>query len=98
MGWPYRYRCGVCRTLSEHDGEVEALIEQRHHIDAVHHGRQPEGDQVVPLEASELGTGGGGPWLPKPTIDRRGQGMVLLSTFLLLLLGWGLYSLLPTTR
>ncbi|MFJ7280683.1 hypothetical protein [Kitasatospora sp. NPDC098663] len=46
----YSYRCGVCRTVSDHLDPTEALIEQRRHITAVHDGRAPEQQSITPLD------------------------------------------------
>lgn len=45
----YRYRCGVCRTISDHLYAYEAEDEQRRHIVAVHDGREPERQSITPF-------------------------------------------------
>ncbi|MFI9163444.1 hypothetical protein ACIGW6_38680, partial [Kitasatospora aureofaciens] len=47
----YRYRCGVCRTISDHLHPFEAEDEQRRHIDSVHDGRTPEQQSITPVDA-----------------------------------------------
>ncbi|GAA1500687.1 hypothetical protein GCM10009760_62530 [Kitasatospora kazusensis] len=47
----HRYRCGVCRTVSDHQYPFEAYDEQRRHIDAVHDGREPEQQSITPVDA-----------------------------------------------
>ncbi|MEE1784181.1 hypothetical protein PUR71_14925 [Streptomyces sp. SP17BM10] len=46
----YRYRCGVCRTISDHLYAWQAEDEQRRHIDSVHDGRTPEQQSITPVD------------------------------------------------
>ncbi|MFF2549169.1 hypothetical protein ACFVUY_42335 [Kitasatospora sp. NPDC058063] len=43
----YTYRCGVCRTISDHTYRYEAEDEQHRHINSAHDGRTPEQQSIT---------------------------------------------------
>ncbi|MFB7678222.1 hypothetical protein ACFC26_43200 [Kitasatospora purpeofusca] len=98
MSW--RYRCGACRTISTHDHQHQADSERYDHIATVHRGRIPEDDEVRPLTEEELAHSRPA-WRPPYPADRPpqqqkpNQPFALALLVVLLLVGWGLYSLLP---
>lgn len=47
----YRYVCGVCETVSDHDSRAEAEAERDDHQVRAHHGRAPLREWVSDLDA-----------------------------------------------
>ncbi|MFI5649526.1 hypothetical protein [Kitasatospora sp. NPDC051705] len=101
----YRYRCGVCRTISDHLDPTEALIEQRRHITTVHDGRAPESQSITPLDSGTAPT----TWTPDAAtwetsnqrllrtivaVITRSKLSLTVTVVVVAFIGWRLYDML----